>query len=364
MRHTLSGAKVVQLAGLGLLMALVGACATGSIRERVLTLPTIEGASHVGDKECATCHEEVQKTFAGTVHGRLAEFETMGGTRGCEACHGPGSLHAAEGDTAQIFSYAALNSDQASAICLKCHSSDSLMEWHGNMHAMADVACSDCHKIHQGANPVEKSLKEPEPALCYGCHQEYQAKANFPSHHPIKEGKMVCTSCHEAHGSSTRGLLKTDERPNDLCYNCHARHQGPFVFEHAPVQEDCSICHDPHGTVADNLLKQNEPFLCLQCHESHFHATRTGSSTWPGNTAFDGTALSGTLPAAGSSPTADTRVGFTNSHGTDAWAEAFGTRCTVCHSKVHGSDLPSQTAPSVNTDGSRGWPDGAKGLTR
>jgi len=362
MRHTLSGAKIVQLAGLCFLLTLVGACATGSVRERILTLPTIEGASRVGDKDCATCHEKMVPAFAKTVHGRLADFETMGSEKGCESCHGPGSLHAEAGDTAFVFSFAKLAPDQSSAICLKCHSSDSLMEWHGNLHAMADVACSDCHQIHQGANPTRKSLKQSEPALCYDCHQEYQAKANFPSHHPIKEGKMVCTSCHQAHGSAAKGLLKTDERPNDLCFNCHARHQGPFVFEHAPVQEDCSICHDPHGTVANNLLKQNEPFLCLQCHESHFHATRTGSSTNPGNTAFDGNTLNGSTPAG--LPIDGTRVEFSNSHGTDAWAQAFGTKCTVCHSKVHGSDLPSQTAPSVNSAGDRGWPDGARGLTR
>jgi predicted CXXCH cytochrome family protein len=33
-------------------------------------------------------------------------------------------------------------------------------------------------------------------------------------------------------------------------------------------------CHNPHGTVANNLLKQGEPFLCLQCHEMHFHNAR------------------------------------------------------------------------------------------
>ena len=42
---------------------------------------------------------------------------------------------------------------------------------------------------------------------------------------------------------------------------------------------------------------------------------------------------------------------------------AFGTKCTVCHSQQHGSDLPSQSAPSVGVNG-EGWPDGAKGLTR
>lgn len=361
MRHTSSGAKVVQLILLCALMAVVGACATGAVRERMLTLPTIDGANKVGDAGCASCHEKMMAPFAKSIHGRLAEFEVMGGEKGCESCHGPASLHTKEGDSSKILSFGKLVPDQASAICLKCHSSDSLMEWHGNEHAINDVACTDCHKIHETGKPLKKALKMAEPDLCYSCHQEYQAKANFPSHHPIKEGKMVCSSCHQSHGSTARGL-KTDERPNDVCYNCHARHQGPFVFEHSPVQEDCNICHDPHGTVANNLLKQSEPFICLQCHESHFHATRTGSSVDPGNSAIDANSLNGAT--ATGSATSTTDVGFSNTHGSDAWAQAFGTRCTVCHSKVHGSDLPSQTAPSVNDTGTRGWPDGARGLTR
>lgn len=364
MRHLLMSAKrTLQLAALCSLAAVVCACATGAVRERLLTLPKIDGATTVGDKACAQCHEAMMTPFAQTVHGRLADFEVMGGAKGCEACHGPGSLHAESGDTGKIFAFGKLAADQASAICLKCHSVNGLMEWHGNSHALHDVACTDCHKIHQGANPVKKSLKQTEPGLCYSCHREYQAKASFPSHHPVKEGKMSCTSCHEPHGSGQK-LLKSDERPNDLCLNCHARYQGPFVFEHSPVEEDCMICHDPHGSVANNLLKQNEPFLCLQCHESHFHATRTGSSYTTGlNTiAFDGTKLDGATASGVANAT--NSVGFTNTHGTDAWAQAFGTRCTVCHSKVHGSDLPSQTAPAVNSTDTRGWPDGAKGLTR
>ncbi len=362
MRHTLMSAKrTAQLAALFSLTVVVGACATGAVRERMLTLPKIEGATTVGDKTCSQCHENMMAPFAKTVHGRLADFEVMGGGKGCEACHGPGSLHAAEGDTAKIHAYGKLASDQASALCLKCHSSGELMQWHGNVHAISDVACTDCHKIHQGDKPVKKALKMPEPELCYSCHKEYQSKMNFPSHHPVKEGKMTCSSCHQPH-ESAQNALRTDERANDLCYTCHARYQGPFVFEHGPVQENCMICHDPHGSVANNLLKQNEPFICLQCHESHFHASRTGSSANPGNTAFDANKLNGaSVPSAYST---GTRVGYTNTHGSDAWAQAFGTKCTVCHSKVHGSDLPSQTAPAVNTDHTRGWPDGSKGLTR
>ena len=38
-------------------------------------------------------------------------------------------------------------------------------------------------------------------------------------------------------------------------------------------------CHDPHGAMVNNMLKQNEPFLCLQCHEMHFHSARVGPTT-------------------------------------------------------------------------------------
>lgn len=132
---------------------------------------------------------------------------------------------------------------------------------------------------------------------------------------------MTCSSCHDVHGTTHAGdgLLKSTERKNDLCLTCHTKHQGPFIFEHAPVEEDCTTCHDPHGTVAKNLLKQSEPFLCLQCHEMHFHNARVAPTT------------PYALPVGGS----------LNPNGASGFQRAFGTRCTVCHTRIHGSDNPS-----------------------
>jgi len=339
------------------LVLFVAACATGAIREKVLILPQIEGATPVGQTACLDCHEDAAKQMAKSVHGRLAEFEYMGGTQGCEACHGNGSLHvAASGDASKILRFGGMLPEESAALCAKCHSSGKLMGWTHGEHALADVACGDCHAIHGGE---KYALKKQDPELCYGCHQEQMAKANFPSHHPVKEGKMGCSDCHNPHDE-----LQTEELARDLCLECHARYQGPFVFEHAPVEEDCSICHDPHGSVADNLLLQNEPFLCLQCHESHFHTMRIGAN--PATTpltglAYDANALNGSTPSG--TPTPTTGIPFTNSHGTEGWKMAFGTKCTVCHSVVHGSDLPSQTSPTIGNNG-EGWPDGAKALTR
>jgi DmsE family decaheme c-type cytochrome len=370
MYRKVSLSRVPWLVKLLPLLLILGACATGAIREKRLTLPVVEGATSVGSEACLECHEGMS---AG-IHSRLAGFEYMGGTEGCEACHGGGSLHVKAADNGQILKFGDLLPEESAAICAKCHTDGKLVDWTHGEHALSDVSCNDCHSVHGGG---KTALKQQDPELCYSCHQEQQAKASFPSHHPIKEGKMTCGDCHNPHGE-----LQTDEQVRDLCLNCHTRYQGPFVFEHAPVEEDCNICHDPHGTVANNLLQQNEPFLCLQCHESHFHTTRIGGSVPANNVAFNAYNPDGTVatpPNVGDlagAPTSNT-VQITNTLGEHSWQMAFGTKCTVCHSTVHGSDLPSQSSPSVNTNpnvpggiadpGSghgQGFPSGGAGLTR
>ena len=130
---------------------------------------------------------------------------------------------------------------------------------------------------------------------------------------------MNCSDCHDPHGADLHGV-EIGDRPNDLCLSCHAQHQGPFIFEHSPVVEDCSICHTPHGAVANNLLVQNEPFLCLQCHQMHFHTTIPG---------IDGEFTS--------------LDGYGGLSTRDGSKRAMLTKCTQCHTEVHGSDLPSQS---------------------
>ena len=315
------------------LLLFLGACATGAIREKQLTLPVIDGATSVGQEACAECHEGMS---AG-VHSRLAGFEYMGGTEGCEACHGGGSLHV-DSDGDQILKFGELLPEESAAICAKCHADGKLMDWTHSEHALTDVGCTDCHSVHAGG---KTALKQQDPELCYSCHQEQQAKANFPSHHPINEGKMSCGDCHNPHGE-----LNTAERTNDLCLDCHSRYQGPFVFGHAPVEDDCTICHDPHGSVANNMLVQNEPFLCLQCHEGHFHMLRQGfeegvsnigNYTTPGSRVTGN--LTGGVPAGATVPA---KVDAANPHGIEGFQSSFGTKCTTCHAVVHGSDLPSQ----------------------
>ncbi len=332
-----TGTKTGRLVSVLLLMMFLAACATGAIREKMLSMPQTNGATYVGQEICTECHDGIMGDWEQNVHSRLADFEMMGAATGCESCHGPGSLHVEnDGDADLILRPAQLSAEETGAICASCHTDGDLMGWTHSEHALADLSCTACHIMHQcdtvNKVPLKAHLKQEDPELCYNCHQEMQAKSNFPSHHPIKEGKMTCGDCHNPHGE-----LTTHERTNDLCLDCHTRYQGPFVFGHAPVQDDCTICHDPHGSVANNLLVQNEPFLCLQCHEGHFHLLRASN-------------LEATTPGSDSDFQREL-ADIANPHGSEGFQTSFGTKCTTCHKVVHGSDFPSQ-------------PLSGKGLTR
>jgi DmsE family decaheme c-type cytochrome len=219
-------------------------------------------------------------------------------------------------------------------LCLQCHEQGSpTMAWHSSTHELNGVACTDCHNPHPEAavardpraaytsllhtnvnQPARRPMGVDEPGACYKCHENIFAQTRLPSHHPILEGKMVCSDCHDAHGQ-LEGNLKA-EHINVLCWKCHADKQGPFAYEHPPVTENCGYCHAPHGTVANNLLKQPTTFLCLRCHVGHRDGDHGGGD----------------------------RV---NIDINPQLRPGFYTDCTTCHSQIHGSDLPTPHFPGM-----------------
>ena len=103
-------------------------------------------------------------------------------------------------------------------------------------------------------------------------------------HHPVPEGRMFCTACHDMHGKdvgATGGtmLLGKDER----CFKCHKEMRGPFVFEHEAMREGCPVCHTPHGSINDKLLVAGPTITCVRCHIEDKHGAvygcRCGTST-------------------------------------------------------------------------------------
>ncbi|MEW6050600.1 MAG: GSU2203 family decaheme c-type cytochrome [Candidatus Zixiibacteriota bacterium] len=293
----------------------------GALAILALVFPVMTSAPSAAGV-CAECHAEVSESFHNMPHGLFLAESAAWKENPCEACHGQGSAHITSGDPNQIINPARIDQFGSRELCLSCHNGPQFDDWSVSHHSTADVSCASCHIVHQA---TKRSLRKETPELCYDCHSGVRAAATMPSHHPIAEGKLACEDCHGIHGGD--GTLTQESTGRELCLTCHADKEGPFVYEHAPVNEDCQICHTPHGAVADNLLKQTEPALCLGCHSMHFHATAEG---------VDGPFTD---------PMARDRDGIST---TDGFKRVMLTKCTQCHPMIHGSDLPSQ---AISTGG-------------
>jgi len=187
---------------------------------------------------CADCHStNLQKNFdvkTKTYHTTFSEIDV-----GCEACHGPGSLHVELADSKSLFwdrkhgfGLSGLKEDARTQIhtCAPCHSRRGLVApdfrpgedyydyftnellhgetYHADGQILDEVyvyssfvqskmyhkgiRCSDCH------NPHTARLKYEGNAVCTTCHQHPAGKYDGPAHHhhnPDSTG-AACAECH------------------------------------------------------------------------------------------------------------------------------------------------------------------------
>lgn len=183
----------------------------------VVTPPQIAGATFVGSKECAQCHEDTVKDFDHATHAKLMVQGENATGLGCESCHGPGSKHVAAGG---------------------------------------------------GKGSIVNPGKSPE--ACFQCHLDKRGEFSLPHSHPVMSGKMTCTECHDPHkGNAIKGGAASLSNEKQTCTECHTAQKGPFVFEHNAMREGCTACHNPHGSVNQKMLVQRDSNLCLKCHLQH-----------------------------------------------------------------------------------------------
>lgn len=269
-----------------------------------------------GADTCLKCHDEDYKypifPIFFSKHGDINDKRTPMGQLQCESCHGPGRAHATEPRVgfkrAKIISFGvngSVSPAEQNRQCTQCHSDNKHLAWNGSAHEAQNILCVDCHTLHAHKDPILD--KTQQARTCYTCHKKQRAEFARNSAHPVRQGKMVCSQCHNPHGSLADGLLKTSTR-NETCYRCHAEKRGPFLWTHAPVAEDCGVCHEFHGSMHAPLLKKRPPLLCQQCHTAG-HA----------NIARDESGLASAAPS----------------------PFLLAKSCLNCHSQIHGSNHPS-----------------------
>lgn len=244
--------------------------------QKALLNPT----DYVGSETCALCHADLAKKFDSNPHSKLA---LMHGGKGvtCESCHGPAKAHVESGgDVTKIFRFTKATPKQVDEKCLSCHLGTHA-SFDRSAHGAAGVSCISCHSNHAFQSDAHL-LKVEEPKLCYSCHTDVKAAFAQPFHHKVNEGLLVCSDCHNPHGTLQDKLLKTNADQNAVCTKCHAETLGPFVYEHPPLKlEGCTSCHLPHGSPNARLLtRSNVNSLCLQCHSASMNFTAPGTPSF------------------------------------------------------------------------------------
>ena len=289
--------------------------APGFANAHVASNPQAPDARAVGEKTCIACHRLEADHFTHTLHalGLHVANRSDPTIPVCEACHGPGSAHAAKPLVKGLIIGYTKDSgtpiDVQTKTCLTCHAGGPRDHWLGSVHQRNDLSCSDCH------NPMAKFSVEGLMAkasindTCAQCHRDIRLQFNRRSHMPLPEGQMSCDDCHNPHGTLTDPLLKTNT-VNETCYQCHAEKRGPFLFEHPPVRENCLNCHTPHGS--------NQSDAAGRAHSDSVPAMSCGQRPLG---------------------RAATRQGTAN--GSNPEPQIMGRGCLTCHANIHGSNAPS-----------------------
>ncbi len=199
-----------------LVLILVFSCA--KIRRQALPPSMVADSDYVGMETCALCHEQIVNDYQNAFHSRIrfSAEDHRAGNPSCESCHGPGGLHLEAGGGRGV------------------------------------------HIV----NPSET------PGACFQCHPGIEAEFRLQYHHPLTEGRMNCTNCHDPHGENifSPADRKMVREPNGVCRQCHRYQTRPHVFTHEALRDGCTTCHRPHGAINEKLLIERDNNLCLKCH--------------------------------------------------------------------------------------------------
>ncbi|MBT8047948.1 MAG: hypothetical protein HKN57_01110 [Xanthomonadales bacterium] len=168
-----------------------------------------------GAEACLRCHSgEKMRNLKDSVHGNIENMFTPLASQGCEACHGPGSIHISRAHGGAGFpkmidfgrgSNFSPRDVQVEA-CLACHHEDkggrSVIEWQSSSHNRKSINCSTCHSIHEVTDPMHDA--DQQVATCNRCHRKALQKHEHFEERNINFDALSCGTCHNVHEAFDR----------------------------------------------------------------------------------------------------------------------------------------------------------------
>lgn len=270
-------------------MAMIAAALpAGAVADKALAAKPVPppAPTYVGSAACKSCHPKASESWPTSPHGKALEAPSLPAElRGCEACHGPASLHLSAGADRKPFVPRAEDAKASNTVCGSCHfqseSSKAPEQWRNitgglfarSMHGRKGLACVTCHSGHPNGN--DKQLVKPAPALCLDCHPQVMesspGKTAAYTHSPVAKGQ--CLKCHDPHGTPSRDMVVPDVEK--ACLDCHPAADAQMQKAHVgyPVANaKCAQCHNPHShDKGSGLINANRhlPFKQGKCELCH-----------------------------------------------------------------------------------------------
>ncbi|MBT8077989.1 MAG: hypothetical protein KJO31_05395 [Gammaproteobacteria bacterium] len=268
---------------------------------------------------CARCHTTHLVINRKNANHTVADVEWADDGIACEACHGPGSLHAKyfesnylnrisqwinsnlRGDpVAYIASAGKLNKGEAMSVCARCHGADIYMSgtdvyrsyepgYSRTGHTNDLSAYFESAPLTPSRNiPTLETWSDGEPK---GIGMLFRSLIESECY---RQAEVRCYDCHNPHDNKQAakpGLLFPSEASNDYCLGCH-EDLRERVAEHTRHEPDspgayCYDCHMPKiitklatGELEltrthrmslipgahDEWQPGNAPNACLSCH--------------------------------------------------------------------------------------------------
>lgn len=160
-----------------------------------------------GTETCMRCHGgERMTSMAETAHGNADDPHAPYAQKGCESCHGPGSLHVSRARGGAGFPNLIrfddrATRDQQKAACLDCHGKamgdNEGMEWTGSLHDTPRMTCSNCHELHTSDNAMAD--RDKQTASCAKCHEDEISNHSRFEDKGIVFDNLSCYDCHDVH---------------------------------------------------------------------------------------------------------------------------------------------------------------------
>ena len=174
---------------------------------------------------------------------------------GCETCHGPGSVHAAQPSRANIFNPSQADAIASTDTCIQCHSQGQPRS------GLIDGKAYDWpvgYRVglrHQDYWKLEPHTLGETNFTHYAdgtAHKNRMQGNDFVQSIMYRRG-VTCASCHDAHGTENYAQLRKPAAT--ICLDCHAPNgpNGPHVArleDHTRHKTDspgsqCVACHMP-----------------------------------------------------------------------------------------------------------------------